>query len=75
MSLVSIITPAYNCIKTIKLTYESILSQTFTDWEWIVVDDCSKDSSFSYITEMVKMEKQLYSQNWFLFKKSNCINI
>ena len=59
MSLVSIITPAYNCIKTIKLTYESILSQTFTDWEWIVVDDCSKDSSFSYITEMVKMEKRV----------------
>lgn len=59
MSFVSIITPAYNCIKTIKLTYESILSQTFTDWEWIVVDDCSKDSSFSYITEMVKMEKRV----------------
>ena len=59
MALVSIITPAYNSKETIKQTYESILSQTFTDWEWIVIDDCSKDSSFSYITEMVKMEKRV----------------
>ena len=59
MALVSIITPAYNCKNTIEETYKSILSQTFTDWEWIVIDDCSKDSSFSYITEMVKMEKRV----------------
>lgn len=52
MAKVSIITPAYNCKKTIKETYESIYAQTFSDWEWIVVDDHSNDGSFEYIKEI-----------------------
>lgn len=52
MAIVSIITPAYNCKKTIKETYESIRAQTFSDWEWIVVDDHSRDGSFEYIKEI-----------------------
>ncbi len=54
MALVSIITPAYNCKNTIKGTYDSVLSQTFKDWEWIIVDDCSPDDSFHYIKELTK---------------------
>lgn len=52
MAIVSIITPAYNCKKTIKETYDSILAQTFSDWEWIVVDDHSNDGSFEYVKEI-----------------------
>ena len=63
MKTISIITPAYNCKKTIRQTYDSVLAQTFSDWEWIVIDDCSQDDSFSYIKEMVKNEKRV-----FLFK-------
>lgn len=59
MSLVSIITPAFNCKKTIKETYESVIAQTFFDWEWIVVDDCSKDDSFAFIKELTKDEKKI----------------
>ena len=56
--IVSIITPAYNCKDTIKETYGSILSQTFSNWEWIVVEDHSKDDSFEYIKEIVKDDNE-----------------
>lgn len=57
--IVTIITPAYNCRNTIKDTYNSILSQTFFDWEWIVVDDCSTDGSFSFIKELTKNDSKV----------------
>lgn len=56
---VSIITPAYKCRDTIEETYKSILAQTFFDWEWIVVDDCSPDDSFSFIKKMTKNDKRV----------------
>lgn len=59
MSLVSIITPAYNCKKTILNAYNGIASQTFLDWEWIVVDDCSTDESFSFIKELTKNDSKV----------------
>ena len=56
---VSIITPAYKCKDTIKATYESVASQIFSSWEWIVIDDCSPDDSFSYIKELVKSDDRV----------------
>lgn len=41
--LISIIIPAYNRASIIKLTLESILAQTYTNWECILVDDGSTD--------------------------------
>ncbi len=43
--LVSIITPTYNCAKFIGETIESVLAQTYTNWEMIIVDDCSADNT------------------------------
>lgn len=59
MPLVSIITPAYNCRNTIKETYSSVLSQSFSDWEWIIVDDCSTDGSFDYLKELTKNDNRI----------------
>ena len=56
---VSIITPAYNCAKTIRETYESIKSQTFSSWEWIVVEDHSTDNSYEYIKEMTNGDERV----------------
>ena len=44
---ISIIIPVYNAEKYISRCIESVLAQTFTDWELILVDDGSKDSSLS----------------------------
>ncbi len=43
--LVSVITPCFNASLTLPKTLESILAQTFTDWELILVDDCSPDDT------------------------------
>ncbi|MEP7145699.1 MAG: glycosyltransferase family A protein [bacterium] len=45
MPKVSIITPLYNGAKTLQDTIESVLSQDYNDWEWILFDDGSTDSS------------------------------
>lgn len=41
----SIIVPLYNKAPYVKKALESIVSQTFTDWECIIVDDGSTDNS------------------------------
>lgn len=58
-TLVTIITPAYNCKETIEETFESVLSQTFSDWEWIIVDDCSSDGSFDYLKALTKDDERI----------------
>lgn len=53
MPEVSIITPCYNSEKYLDETIKSVLNQTFTDWEWIIVDDCSKDNSTQIIKKHI----------------------
>ena len=43
--LVSIIMPSYNTARFISETIESVLAQTYTNWELIIVDDCSTDNT------------------------------
>ncbi len=45
MPEISIITPCYNSSKFLQETIKSVLNQTFTDWEWLITDDCSLDNS------------------------------
>lgn len=47
--LVSIIMGAYNEQKTIEYCIESILAQTYSNWEFIICDDCSTDETFSIL--------------------------
>lgn len=49
--MVSIILPTYNGEKYIGESIESVINQTYTNWELIVIDDCSTDSTNSIVTE------------------------
>ncbi|MHB1001508.1 MAG: glycosyltransferase family 2 protein [Armatimonadota bacterium] len=51
---VSIIMGAYNCSDTIKESIDSILAQTYTDWEFIICDDASTDDTCEIIGKYVK---------------------
>ena len=51
-TIVSVILPCYNHEKFIKKCILSILSQTFTNFELLIADDCSKDHSWKIIQEI-----------------------
>jgi teichuronic acid biosynthesis glycosyltransferase TuaG len=50
--MVSIITPSYNCSKFIGQTLTSVFTQTYDEWELIIVDDCSTDNSLDVIYQI-----------------------
>jgi teichuronic acid biosynthesis glycosyltransferase TuaG len=49
--LVSIITPTYNAEKYIRETLQSVLNQSYQNWEMILADDASKDNTVAIIEE------------------------
>lgn len=50
--MVSVIIPVYNREKTVKKSIMSVLNQTYTDFELIIVDDASTDNSINVIREI-----------------------
>jgi len=76
--LVSIITPTYNHEKFIKYCFKSVLRQTYTNWEMIVVDDASSDKTPEIIRLYAKKDKRikfiLHKINYGIYRLSESYN-
>lgn len=57
--LVSIIMPVYNCEKYLTESIGSVISQSYQNWELIIVDDGSKDKSVSIIESYVEKDRRI----------------
>ena len=58
---VSILVPCYNCEAFLGETLDTVLSQTFTDWECILVDDASTDRSLEVISSYAERDSRFHS--------------
>lgn len=56
---ISVIIPMYNAQRYIKSCVESVLNQTFRDFEVICVDDCSTDQTPQIIMELIKRDNRV----------------
>jgi len=61
MSIISIIIPAYNAEKTIQETIKSVLNQTFSDFELIIINDGSQDSTLEIVSTFQDPRLKVYS--------------
>ena len=59
MTKISIIAPVYNVEDYIKRCIDSVLSQSFKDWELILVDDCGTDNSMDIVKEYASQDKRI----------------
>lgn len=64
-SKISIITPSYNRAYIIDETAASIFSQTYTNWEWVIVDDGSTDDSWERLQSYAQKDDRVkaYKRN------------
>ena len=57
--LVSVIMPVYNCERFLTEAIESVISQSYQNWELLIVDDGSKDKSVSIIEAYVEKDSRI----------------
>ena len=60
--LVSIIMPSYNTAPYIMETIQSVLNQSYQNWELIIVDDCSTDNT-DQVVACIRDERIKYFKN------------
>lgn len=57
--LVSIVTPCYNASKYISQTIDSVLNQSYSNWEMLICDDCSNDNSADIIKSYCNKDSRI----------------
>lgn len=73
--LFSLVTPVYDTpADVLQETIQSVLDQTFTDWEWLLVDDCSPSAATRAVLEQItdpRIKVQYRSENGGIVAASN----
>jgi glycosyltransferase involved in cell wall biosynthesis len=59
LPLVSVVTPVYNGEKYLAKCIESVLNQTYGNWEYVIVNNFSKDKSLSIATDYAKKDSRI----------------
>lgn len=59
-NLVSIIMPSYNTEKYISESIESVIAQTYKNWELLIIDDCSEDLTIQIIQKYLKVYPNIF---------------
>ncbi|WP_231620023.1 glycosyltransferase family 2 protein [Pseudoalteromonas sp. NGC95] len=74
--LVSIIMPSYNAERFIEESINSVLSQTYQNWELLITDDVSKDNTVAIVKQYaineprIRLVEKSNGAYWALFIKS-----
>lgn len=59
MSKVSVIMPAYNAEKYLPEAIRSVQAQTYSDWELVICDDCSKDNTYQIALDFAQDDARI----------------
>lgn len=61
--LVSVVTPVYNGESYLRQCIESVLAQTYTRWDYVIVNNCSTDRSLEIAREYAARDPRIRVQN------------
>lgn len=70
-NLVSVIMPVYNAEDSVLKSIKSVISQTYMNWELIIIDDGSSDGSFDKITNFINELQREVKEKTLLLKQIN----
>lgn len=59
MNKVSIIMPSYNAAKFIAASIQSVIDQTYRNWELLITDDCSKDGTVKIVEQFLEKDNRI----------------
>lgn len=59
MPKISVLMPVYNTEKYVEDSINSILNQTFKDFEMVIIDDCSSDNSFTILSDLASKDSRI----------------
>lgn len=71
--MISIIMGIYNCASTLEEALDSVINQTYTDWELIMCDDGSSDNTYETAERYIKLHPE-YRIKLIRHKKNNGLN-
>ena len=59
MNKVSIIMPSYNAAEFIAASIQSVIDQTYSNWELLITDDCSKDDTVKIVEQYLVKDNRI----------------